>query len=557
MKRSLFILLLLLTLFMIVPMHVLGQSNSDTIILRSGGDISIFNPLLWTDSGSAAAGVLIWPTIFDTDRFTGLPLPGLTTWEISEDGLTYTFTIREDANWSDGTPITANDVKFAIDAVKSDLVESPRKGNVESIAAVNVIDDKTVEIVLSEVYCTLWQDLGVIYLLPSHRFAPDFSDFMTNPLNTDPDISGGPYLFLEWQPDEFSRFQANPDFWKGEPTIPFVINRVIEDNAVVLQALQAGELDYMVLPGDQFEQLSQKENFNYFAFSQGNVGFMALNWADPTNPQPAYDENGNLVEQTPHPIFSDVKVRQAVAMGYDKSAIIDTLGENGAIQLASSVVPTISWAINENVEPWPYDPEAAAALLDEAGWVDEDGDGIRECHGCATAEEGTPLKFEIAYSAFFAYFETAALIAQDQLSQLGMDISLKQLEWGAYLNDVLLAQTFDATPISFGGGSDPDGVASAITSARNDIPGGGFNITSYVNPEYDQLLEQARTVPGCSQEDRKALYDEIQRIQHEDVAYDFYISPNFFYVMNKRVENFNPGPWGGITPLLQELVIAG
>ena len=115
-----------------------------------------------------------------------------------------------------------------------------------------------------------------------------------------------------------------------------------------------------------------------------------------------------------------------------------TLGEDGGTRLSSSVVPAIEWAYNADIEPWPYDPEAAMALLEEAGWVDEDGDGIRE-------KDGVLLEFTITYSALINYFETTALVAQDQLNQIGFDVSVDNQEWATYLNDVLLAQRFDAS----------------------------------------------------------------------------------------------------------------
>ena len=152
----------------------------------------------------------------------------------------------------------------------------------------------------------------------------------------------------------------------------------MEDPTIGIQALQAGEVDYMTMQGDLFQQISNLENLTWSSYPQTSIGFLALNWADPNNPQPAFDEDGNPVEQTPHPLFSDVRVRQAVALGTNTQDMIDTMGTDGGTALVGAVSPVAGWAYNEDLDPYPYDPEAAIALLEEAGWVDSDGDGVRE-----------------------------------------------------------------------------------------------------------------------------------------------------------------------------------
>lgn len=535
--RRLKLLLIVLTVFVVPLAGASAQDTEGAVILRNIGNVSTLNPILWTDSGSFSVGSQIWPLPAMIDRDSGIVEPGLTSWTISEDGLTYTFTIRDDAVWSDGTPITSADAKFTYDAAASDEVGSPRQASTASFESVNIIDDKTYEIVLKEVNCAVWQDLMDMPWMPSHRFAPDFSDVTTNPLNQFSDISGGPYILEEIVPDQYQRLRANPTYWGGEPTIKTLVFRVITDPVIAIQSMLSGETDYDAMQADVFEQLQPRDNFNYESVAQDNIGLFFMNWADPNDPRPAYDEDGNPVEQTPHPIFSDVRVRQAVAMGFDKNAILATLGEGGGVRLVGSVIPALGWAFNSELEPWPYDPEAAAALLDEAGWVDTDGDGIRD-------KDGKPLKFDIAYSPVFAYFETTALVAQDQLSQLGMDVTVTSLEWAAYLNDVLLAQKFDASIVSWGGGSPPDPTSTEpLLLSTGDVPGSGFNVSSYINPEMDKLFEQGRAIAGCSLEERAKMYHEIQRMQKEDVAIDFTLSPNFFHVMNKRITGFDPGPW--------------
>jgi peptide/nickel transport system substrate-binding protein len=537
MKRSIVFLLVLLLLA--VP--VVGQ-DEETIVIRGFGNIVTFNPALTTDGASQQAFSLLFPTPMEVDSFTGEVVPGLTSWEVSDDGLTYTFHILEEAIWSDGTPISSADMKFVIEAAQQETINTSWEEEVSQIAAVNIIDGKTYEIVLNEINCAALGGFQTIRFLPAHKYAADFSDFESSDFNMNPDISGGPYILDEWFPDEYQAFHANPDFWAGEPQIPYLINRVIGEQAVAIQSIQSGEIDYTYFQGDLFEQIQNTENLQFEAFPQVSVNFLSLNWVDPNDPQPAYDEDGNLVEQTPHPLFSDVRVRQAVAMGWNKLDVLETMGgEAGGTPLVGVVAPSFAWAYNSDVELWPYDPDAAMALLEEAGWTDTDGDGVRECHGCSSAEEGTLLAFTLRYSDILQLFETTALVAQDQLNQIGFDVSLELVEWSNYITDVYLGQAYDATAMSNSTATDPNTFTTLLQS-QQDIPGAGNNLSSYVNPEVDELIVAARSVPGCDPAARAEIYYQIQQITHDDVAYDWTFVPNVFHVANNRIGNFVPGP---------------
>jgi peptide/nickel transport system substrate-binding protein len=283
------------------------------------------------------------------------------------------------------------------------------------------------------------------------------------------------------------------------------------------------------------EQLGDTSQFDVFVFPLNNTPMLIMNWGDPASPSGAYDEDGNALEQAPNPFFSDVRVRQAVAMGYDKNAIMQTLGENGGYMLSGPVTPSFGW-VDSTVEPWPYDPEAAAALLDEAGWIMNDATGIRE-------KDGVPFEVDLVYPPLVDLYTNIALVAQDQLGQLGIKVNVESQEFSSYLTNTLLPQTYDMTIVGFGGGTEVDGIAYNILLSENDVPGSGFNIASYINPQVDELLKQGRSLVGCSPEERAAIYQQIQQIAHDDVAYDFTVGTNSVLVMNNRVTGFAPGPW--------------
>ncbi len=535
MKRLLFLTLLVALAFS-APVVSLAQEG--TLNVRGLGNVSTYNFILNSDGASLTAYGLLWPTAFRPDPLTSEWVPSLTTWEISDDGLTYTFRIREDAYWSDGVPITSADIQFVIEAIQSDNVPSPHKDAVEAITAVNIIDDKTYEVVLAEPNCAALGDFFTVRFMPAHRFAADFSDIETNPLNSNPDISGGPFILEEIVPDSFQRYRANPDYYEGPPGADTLINYALENNELMLLALEAGELDYTNMQGDIFQQLSQdtRDRLQVQFFPANSLGFVSMNWASPDNPQSAYDDGGNPIEQDPHPIFSDINVRKAVAMGFNVEDVMSSLGENGATRALSVVAPAANWAFNTDIEPYAYDPEAAMALLEESGWVDQDGDGVRE-------KDGQLLEFEISYSDIVKYFETTSIIMQDQLSQIGFKVNVKKVEWTNYISDVYRGQKYDATPISntIPSAPDPDQFTSLIVS-YGDVPGGGGNnLASYINPRADELIEAAVKVPGCSTVARAEIYNELQQILHDDVAYHFTLSPSFYQVATNRVGNFVPG----------------
>lgn len=534
MKRALLLMLLLL-----IAVPAIAQDSGDTLLLAQppAGDISTLNPALATDGSSLMVISWLFDGLFQPNPETAAPEPMLATWTESEDGLTYAFTLRDDANWSDGTPITSADVVFTYNAIINDAVPSPRKADMALISAINVIDDKNFEVVLSAPDCTVWGGaFSSLTPLPSHVYAADFSDFVENSNNLSPSVTSGPYLFDEYRPGEYVRLVRNSAYYGGEPQIPSTLFRVVADTAVQNQALQAGEVDYAFMYPDQLEQLGDTSSFNVFVAPLNNTPLFIMNWADPANPQPAYDEAGNPVEQTPNVFFSDVRVRQAIAMGYDKSAIVGTLGPDGGFLLNGPFTPGFSWANDPAVGPWTYDPERAAQLLDEAGWVLNADTGVRE-------KDGVPFEFDLVYSPLVDLWSNIALVAQDQLGQLGIRVNVQSMEWSAYLSDVVLPQAFDATIVGFGGGTQVDGIAFNILNSKNDIPGSGFNLTSYVNPELDALMQQARSLPGCAQEERAALYAQVQAIAMNDVAYDFTVGTNQVNVMNSRVQGFAPGTW--------------
>jgi peptide/nickel transport system substrate-binding protein len=194
-----------------------------------------------------------------------------------------------------------------------------------------------------------------------------------------------------------------------------------------------------------------------------------------------------------------------------------------------------------SIQPWPYDPDQAKQLLEEAGWVDTNGNGIRD-------KDGVEFEVDLAYSPLVDLWSNIAAVVQDQLGQIGIKVNINSMEWSAYLSEVLLPEKYDMTIVGFGGGTEVDGIAYNLLYSKNAIPNGGFNLVSYVNPEMDKLLDEARTLPGCPVPERVKLYQQIQQIAHDDVPYDWTVSTTAVNVLNKRVIDAFIGQWESPVP---------
>ena len=275
-------------------------------------------------------------------------------------------------------------------------------------------------------------------------------------------------------------------------------------------------------------------------------------WIDETPPGSRYNipgkmelhlnEDGSVNEEHGvHPILSDVRVRYAITYATDRNAIISKVIFGQGAPLEADVLPGIEWAYNDELAPREYDLARAADLLEEAGWIDQDGDGVRECHGCLYAEEGTPLELGLITNAGNETRESICLILQDQLGEIGFDIEFEPIEWNAFVG-MLVGQTFDMCVVGWTDmGSDPDD--EGTFASQNDLPDAAFNFNSYYNPEVDDLLKQAKTLPGCKTEERGPLYKQVQEFIYEDAPYTFLYVPRAILVYNERIGGMDPGPW--------------
>ena len=184
------------------------------------------------------------------------------------------------------------------------------------------------------------------------------------------------------------------------------------------------------------------------------------------------------------------------------------------------------------MRPWPCSRKS--------GWVDSDGDGVRE-------KDGGLLEFTVSYSDIVKYFETTAIVMQDQLSEIGFKVNVEKLEWSSYV-PFILSQGYDVTPLSntIASAPDPNQFTSNVVSTGDVLGGGGSNLVSYVNPRVDELVDAGVRVPGCDNAARAEIYNELQQILYDDVAIHFTLSPSFYQLAAKSCRQLQflvpPGP---------------
>lgn len=499
-------------------------------------DAEMLNPILSSDASSAGVNNFFFPGLIGQDPFTGEIVPDGSiseSWEVSEDGLTWTFHLRDGVVWSDGDPVDAADFKYTYDAIGDDKIETPRKSVLEGIESIETPDPLTVVVKFSEVRCDALSNLGLGWL-PSHLYAADFSDIMENKYNEAPPVSAGQFLFNNWTRDDNLTVTRNDKYWEGAPNMEGMIFKVVPDPGAQLAQFQSGEIDIMGLQPNQLASAQGIADTKIFNFQDDGYDYIALNLANPKNPQAGLDDTSNPVKQEAHPILGDLNVRKAIAHSLDYQTIIDKVYLGQGYQIPANVLPAISWAYNDEIQPYAYDLETAKQLLEEAGWTDSDGDGVRE-------KDGNKLALSLVTNAGNTTREDLGALVQDQLSQVGFAIDFQTIDFGVMV-DQMLGQTYDMVIIGWTGtGTDPND--ENLWKAEYDTPGSGFNFVSYHNPKVEELLQQGVSVPGCDTAQRAPAYKAIQQIIHDDVPYVFISGGVGNTAYSTKWQGIDPGPW--------------
>lgn len=559
--RIVAISMLLVIIASILPVSAQETGSGGAIIEPNfGDDPKTFNPIISNDGTSNDVIDRMFPNFIAVDsdsiQYEGGAKGGLVSgWEISEDGKTYTFTLRDDLNWSDGTPITSADVIWFLDAALSGETSSPRQQLIDSIASYEAPDDYTIVIEFVEETCNSIAILDAVYPVPAHVFeevfGDDYANMEENEYNLNPTVTGGEaFIFSNFRPGEQTTLLANPDYPDAEmgAVIPEGwVMKIVTDQVIQMEQFRNGDITFVAsvpqADRDEIKERGDAGEFQTFEVLAGTIRFLSLNVADPTNPVDGLDEDGNPIDQGHHPILGDVRVRQALNYGINFDEVNEGAFFGTGIPVASHVRPS-DWSFPEGLEVFPYDADTAMSLLDDAGWTDEDGDGVRECNGCEYAEEGAPLALTVKTNAGNTSQEALYTILQSQWNALGFDISVEFVEFNTLIEE-FTAQTYDAIGVFWGLSTpaNPDEITDIFLPGA-DVVGSGYNTQSYNNPRLTELIETARTLPGCDVDERKALYGEAYEILRDESPWIWLSTGEVLLAAQADVENWDPKAGG-------------
>jgi peptide/nickel transport system substrate-binding protein len=401
-------------------------------------------------------------------------MPSVENGGISEDGTTITLKLRDDIVWSDGEPITSDDFVFTAQMIV-DPKNTVAQVNPYDLMTVTAPDAQTVVMTFEEPYAPwagIWEGL-----LPKHILQPvyDAEGTIDNAeWNRAPTVGCGPYNFAEWESGSFARFTANENYWLGKPKIDELFLRFVPDDASQIAALKAGDGDlgtffaYPDVPELEAAGIQIIKSFSGY----NEVWYFYL---DP--------ENG-------HPALQDPNVRKALAMGFDRFSL------NEDLNLGLTVPAVTLWDntpyANPDLVAYPYDPEAAKALLDAAGWVDSDGDGVRD-------KDGVSLELTYGTTTREVRMDTQA-VAQQQLAEIGVKVELLNYDSDIYFSGYgeggpaatgqLDIFEYSTTSAAF---PDPDTADWLCSEIPSDESPAGVNWSALCDEELDALFKKQTT----------------------------------------------------------------
>ncbi|WP_163972120.1 peptide-binding protein [Oceanobacillus halotolerans] len=478
-------------------------SNEDSGEAQQGGDLivgnvsapTLFNDMFSSDVPSDTIEGFMFDPLTTIDENLE-PAPGLAEdWEYSEEELKWTFHLREGVNWHDGEPFTAEDVAFSYNIPLNEEYTGPRGSHFASIESIEATDDYTVEITLKRPDAKFLFQTTVYDILPKHILGDiPVSDLDEADFNTKNPVGTGPFKFDEWVQGQYVKVVANDDYFQGRPYLDSITYKIVPDKNALLAQYQAGDIDYMRVSQSDMPTVES-------LIDQGQAQLEKV-------PDLQYNYIGYNLR---NPIFEDKKVRQALTHALDREEILETI-VYGDGELSNSPGLPFSWAYNEDVPVFEYDPEKAKELLSEAGWEDTDGDGIRE-------KDGTKLSFSIKSGQGREVREQITQVAQQQWAEVGVEVTPEIIEWSAFI-DQIHQFDYDAYVLGWSLTADP-----SITSYfHSDEVENGLNYGAYSNPELDKLMEESDM--AMDQEKRAELIEEAQAIVAEEQPYTFLYSQN-------------------------------
>ncbi len=421
----------------------------------------------------------LFSKLVNADYRTGKIHPDLATkWEISADGLTYTFHLREGVKWHDGKPFTSADVKWTYDDLIKEGMKAQAFRIITSLESVAAPDAKTVVFTLKETDALFLVGLAGYYganVLPRHLY--EGTEVRKNPYNLKP-IGTGPFKLVELVTGSHAIMEANPEYYGLGPYLDKLIFKVVPNLATMVSTLETGEVGYSA-PSPPFGDVARLRSLPGMKVDEAPsqiVQWTAFNLADPK--------------------YKDLRVRQAITHAIDPKAISTQVFAGLVTPSTATYISTVPWAYNANAKQPAYDPAKAEKLLDEAGFK-RGADGIR---------------FKTRYAAWISSLAGGPEMGQvvkQQLGKVGIEVNLEVGEFALFNEKIIKKRDFEMTASGGPHGPDPSEFANFVGT------GGTRNVMGYSNARVDELFKMGRKT--LNEEERKKIYFEIQEIIAKDL----------------------------------------
>ncbi len=538
-KKSLFILFLISLLFSCSN----EKLSPNRIVIGIPADVQTFNPLFAYSVDEGSITELLYLSLVDfkwnaeAGDLDAYPMIAK-SWEWSDDSSSVTFYLRDDVKWSDGEPLTAEDVVFSLDLYSDPAVNSRLYGIFDDLFTdeENHIDvEKTFDVKSPYVLQINFkpgsspQLIDVVHpIIPKHIFGKiNRNDLSTAEENFNP-VCSGAFVLKKWNRNQSITLSANKNSFLYNPdNVQELVFKVIPDYKSRLTQLKKGEIDLMeLIRTEDIDEVKSSGNINIKTIDGREYDYIGWNNIDPE----VYSQSKGI---TPHKLFGSRKVRLALTHAINRKEILEEYLYNYGELAVSPVSSIFKYYYNSEIKPYEYNPDKARELLKQEGWFDSNNNGVID-------KDGVEFTFTLTYPAGNPLREYASTIVKNNLKAVGIDMNVQMLELGAFL-DKLGAKSMDAWMIAWYIPL-PLEVKPYWYSDLDNTP---LNFVSYQSKKADAIMDALEK--NISKEKKRELYYEFQRIIHEDEPVTFMYWKSDIVGINKRVENINITPLGAVT----------
>ncbi len=495
--------------------------EGDWHVQAFGVSLKTITPLVSSDVYASNVQSYVQESLLTRDPDT-LEWVGLIadTWEVSEDGLKITFKLRDDVVFSDGQPLTSDDVVFTFDFIMNQTISAPReRAYFEKMKSVIALDKYSVVFEFNEPYFNALSLSGGMAIMPRHFYEPYLEAPETFNESKGLLLGSGPYRLRDpkgWTPDQgMVELERNPRYWGPVlPAFDRLLWKVIENDSARLTTFRNGEIDIYGARPIEYKKLLKDEHLTTraknFEYMSPTAGYSYIGWNQGSADKPSR--------------FADKRVRQAMTYLTDRERVIEEI-MLGYGEVAISPFSPRSHQHNKSLTPRSYDPDKAKALLKEAGYEDRNGDSVLE------DADGQPFEFELVYFQGNEDTKRIVLFLKDLYAGAGILLQPKPTEWSVMI-DLLDKRNFDAITLGWSSGVETD-IYQMFHSSRTED--GGDNFVGNKNPELDKLIDEARAT--VDEAKRMPLWQQAEAIMHDDQPYTFLMRRKTLAFIDRRIHN--------------------